>query len=139
MTTSPKKFGLSDDMPIPEKKLVYFRRRLQNRFHALILEAFMRQEKETGLNQKKLARRIRRKPEVINRWLSSAGNWELDTISDLLLGMDVDLDDPSFTALDELVRDAEQKSKRVQINGRTGPEHARSRRKAGGIRASAGL
>ena len=54
----------------------------------------MRQEKETGLNQKKLARRIRRKPEVINRWLSSAGNWELDTISDLLLGMDVDLDDP---------------------------------------------
>jgi hypothetical protein len=89
---------LSEDTPISEKKLLYFRRSLQNRFHDLIPKAFAEQEKATGFTQKKLARRIGRKPEGINRWLSSSGNWELDKIGDLLLGMDVDLDEPSFTA-----------------------------------------
>jgi hypothetical protein len=136
MTTSQKGSTLSDTGPISEKRLAYFRRRLQNRFHAVILKAFAQQEEENGLNQKELARRIRRKPEVVNRWLSAAANWELDTISDLLLGMEVDFDDPTFTPIKELVRQSKGKSRNGQRNGRSRPERIRSPRKIEGIRAS---
>jgi len=136
MTTSQKESTLSEKGPISEKRLAYFRRRLQNRFHAVILKAFAQQEGKNGLNQKELARRIRRKPEVVNRWLIAAGNWELDTISDLLLGMKVDIDDPTFTPIEELVRESKGKSGNGDRNGRSRPERIRSPRRIGGIRAS---
>ncbi len=114
MATSPRTYILSeivDDKPIPSKVLAYYRRRLQNRIHALVLEAFIQQEKNTGLSQQQLAARVSHRPEQINRWLSVAGNWTLNTVSDLLLGMLVDLDDPSVTPIRALLRDADQKKK----------------------------
>lgn len=109
MTTSQDLSVLSEiveDKPIPPRTLRYFRRVLQNRFHELVVRAFLEQEKREGLNQKQLARRIGRAPEQVNRWLNTAGNWELDTLSDLLLGMKVDLDDPTVTPIADLVRKA---------------------------------
>lgn len=94
-----------DDKPIPVKTLRYFRRLLQNRFHEAILQVYIDQERKVGLNQKQLARRIGRSPAQVNRWLNCAGNWTLNTISDLLLGMGMDLDDPSATPIADLVRD----------------------------------
>jgi hypothetical protein len=55
------------------------------------LSEFARQEREDKITKAELARRIGRKPEQITRWLGSSGNWTLDTISDLLLGMGLEL------------------------------------------------
>jgi hypothetical protein len=68
---------------IPAEKLIYFRSRLSNRFHALVLSEFSKLE----TNKAELARRIGRAPEQITRWLGSPGNWTFDTLSDLLLGL----------------------------------------------------
>jgi hypothetical protein len=73
---------------IPEEKLAYFRARFRNRFHAFVLSQFKRAEKEnTDFSKATLARKLGKKPEQITRWLGAPGNWELDTVSDLLLGM----------------------------------------------------
>jgi hypothetical protein len=55
------------------------------------LSEFARQESENETSRADLARRIGRKPEQITRWLGSPGNWTLDTVSDLLLGMGLEL------------------------------------------------
>lgn len=93
--------------PISARTRAFQRRRLQNRFHRFILKTFREQQRK-GLTQKQLAERIDSRPEQINRWLSIPGNLTLNTISDLLLGMAVDLDDPSATPLLELAREVEQ-------------------------------
>jgi hypothetical protein len=71
---------------IPEAKRVYFQTRLRNRLFNFILAKFA-SEQERGLTKAKLARRIGKPSEVINRWLGAPGNLTLDTISDLLLGI----------------------------------------------------
>jgi hypothetical protein len=70
--------------PIPVDKLAYFRRRLRLQLHELVLRTFDQQE---TLTKAELARRIGRAPEVVNRLLGGPGNWTLDTVSDLLIGM----------------------------------------------------
>lgn len=89
MTTSQTQSFLTEILegkPIPVGKLEYFRARLQSRLHQLVLTEYLRQE-DRGLRQVDLARRIGRKPEVVNRLLGAPGNWTLNTVSDLLLGM----------------------------------------------------
>jgi transcriptional regulator with XRE-family HTH domain len=95
--------------PISARTRAYYRRRLQNRIHRLILAAFREQQKQTGLNQKQLAERIDKHTSKINRWLGIPSNLTLETISDLLLGLGVDLDDPSVTPIADLVHEANQK------------------------------
>jgi hypothetical protein len=68
-----------------------------------VLKAFENQVATSNLKQNELAQRIRKGPDQINRWLGAPGNWTLDTISDLLLGIGVDLDDPSFTPIADLL------------------------------------
>lgn len=72
---------------IPQGKLAYFRARLSNNIHELVLSVFMRLERENKINKAELARRIGRKPEQVTRWLAAPGNWTFETFSDLLLGM----------------------------------------------------
>jgi hypothetical protein len=111
MPTSPLTSLLSElreSKPISPKRLAYYRRRFQNMFHRVILRVFREQQRETGLSQKELADRIGHRPEQINRWLGVPGNLTLNTISDLLLGMLVDLDEPSFTSLQQLAHEAEE-------------------------------
>ncbi|MGD0288336.1 MAG: hypothetical protein ABSC63_01610 [Candidatus Binataceae bacterium] len=94
MTTSQTQSFLTEILQgerIPVGKLEYFRARLQSRLHQLVLAEFLRQE-DRGLHQAELARRIGRKPEVVNRLLGAPGNWTLNTVSDLLLGMGVELE-----------------------------------------------
>jgi len=106
MLTSPKTSILSEiqtGKPISAKTRAFYRRRVRNLFHRLVLRAFREQEKKTGLTQKQLAERIDSSPAQINRWLGMPNNWTLNTISDLMLGMAVDLDDPSYTSIADLV------------------------------------
>jgi hypothetical protein len=75
-----------DGPPIPPAKLAYFQERLRGRIFDFILGIFLEQQ-ENGLTQAKLARRIGRKADVINRWLGAPSNLTVDTISDLLVGI----------------------------------------------------
>jgi len=104
---------ITNSKPISEKTRAFQRRRLQNRFYRFILKTFKEQQKN-GLTQKELAERIHSRPEQINRWLSIPGNLTLNTIADLLLGMGVDLDDPSSTPLTKLVEQAERPAEAVK-------------------------
>jgi transcriptional regulator with XRE-family HTH domain len=75
-----------DGPEVSEAKRVYFQRRLRGRLFDFIRDRFDSEE-ANGLTQAKLARRIGKSPEVINRWLSAPSNLTLDTISDLMIGI----------------------------------------------------
>jgi hypothetical protein len=72
---------------IPPGKLAYFQERTRNNLYDYVVTRFLQQEKERGLTRAKLARRIGKSPEIITRLLGAPGNWTIDTISDLLLGI----------------------------------------------------
>jgi hypothetical protein len=83
--------------PIPPEKLGYFRGRLSNRFHELVLDLFDELERAGKITRAALARRIGKAPEQVTRWLGAPGNWTLDTVSDLFLGMGYE---PALSATD---------------------------------------
>jgi hypothetical protein len=75
-----------DGAPISESTLVFLRERFRTRFFDFLMTRF-NSERACGLNKAKLARRIRKPPEVINRWLGAPSNLTLDSISDLMAGI----------------------------------------------------
>jgi hypothetical protein len=87
-----------DGPQIPLAKRAYFQERLRGRIFEFILGKFL-QEQKTGLNQAKLARRIGKTPDVINRWLGAPSNLTIDTISDLLLGIAAEELNPASSSL----------------------------------------
>lgn len=90
MTTSPSSSFLHEIVnyqEIPVGKLAYFRARLQDRIYDLIVREFIRKEDAGEMTRSNLAQRIKKDPAQISRLLSNPGNWTLDTISDLLLGV----------------------------------------------------
>jgi hypothetical protein len=84
-----------DGEPISESKLVYLQERLRGRFFDFLIERFENARNNSGLNQAKLARRIRKPPEVVNRWLGAPSNLTLDSMSDLLAG--IAAEEPDFS------------------------------------------
>jgi transcriptional regulator with XRE-family HTH domain len=73
---------------IPAGQRGYFQERLKGRVYSLIVGAFLKQQKlNPNLTQKDIAKRLDKRPEQINRWLSGPSNWTLETISDLLLAI----------------------------------------------------
>jgi transcriptional regulator with XRE-family HTH domain len=95
--------------PIPLRTRLLYRRRLQNQIQRMLRTAFRDEQKRTGLTQKELAERIGKDKSKVNQWLSIASNLTLETISDLLLGLGVDLDELSFTPFRNLVDEAAPK------------------------------
>jgi hypothetical protein len=83
--------GIAEGKPIPLSTLAYFRERLLNRFHSLLIQEYLRQNRLRKFTQTDFARRIGRKPEQINRWLAAGGNWTIETISDLFLALGAEL------------------------------------------------
>jgi hypothetical protein len=75
-----------DGPPIPESKRVYFQERFRGRMFDFLVGRFI-QEQRNGLTKAKLARRIGKSPEVVNRWLGAPSNLTSDSISDLLIGI----------------------------------------------------
>ncbi len=91
----------ADGEPISKSKLVYLQERLRGRFFDFLISKF-EEARDGGLNQAKLARRIRKSPEVINRWLSAPANLTLESISDLFAG--IAAEEPNFSSLSLLGR-----------------------------------
>jgi hypothetical protein len=77
---------------IPRRDRAYYRRRQQNRIHAAIASFFAEEAEAGRITKKKLADLIEKNPAQITRWLSEASNYESDTISDILLAMEAEMD-----------------------------------------------
>jgi hypothetical protein len=80
-----------DNAPIPIRTRAFYRARLRRVLHELVFREFRRREQAGQLNKAILARRLGKRPEQVTRWLGTPGNWTLDTVSDLLLGMGTDI------------------------------------------------
>lgn len=94
MTTFPSTwstFDSSHDERISAGHRAYFRARFRNRLHAAVLSCFMDASCQDGLTKATISRRLGKRPEQITRWLGAPGNWTLDSISDLLLAMNCEL------------------------------------------------
>ena len=97
MTTSAKTWSMnvnSNNVSLSKAEFAYFRSRLKNRIHDIVVNYYLQLQKEEGLTKAELARRLDTRPEQITRWLSAPGNWQLDTMSNLLLAMQAE---PDFT------------------------------------------
>jgi hypothetical protein len=57
-----------------------------------VLRCFLEASEEGGLTKAIVAKRLRKGPEQITRWLGAPGNWTLNTVSDLLLAMNCEVD-----------------------------------------------
>jgi hypothetical protein len=84
-TSLPTELAGSEPLSFAARE--YFRARLRNRLYDLVVRKYADKQRAGKISQRDLARRIRRRPEVINRLLASPGNWTLDTVSDLLLAV----------------------------------------------------
>jgi antitoxin HicB len=85
MSTS-QTIGLSEPVgaaKIQAGTLGYVCARNRQRQYDLVIEEF----KKSGLTQAELARRLGKSPEVISRLLARPGNWESNTLSELLFAI----------------------------------------------------
>lgn len=77
---------------IPERDLQYYRQRLKNKVHSDIAGLFNDEAERRGLTKKDIAERLSKDPAQITRWLTIPTNLTLDTLSDLFLAMEADLE-----------------------------------------------
>ena len=90
MTTSLKtwsSYGSDNDSTLNASDLSYFRAKTRKNVHNVVLQRFVELSDAGEMSRAKLADRLDVSRSQITRWLSSPGNWTLDTLSDLLLAM----------------------------------------------------
>lgn len=92
MTTYPEASLMKtiSDLPIDPADLAYERERLRNAFHEMVLRRFLKAKNTSGASKAIVARRLRKRPEQITRWLSGPGNWTIDTLADIMTAIDCD-------------------------------------------------
>lgn len=78
------------DEEIPKSTIRYFTRRFQHELHELVSSEVRRVLGEGLISQRKLANRLGKDAAQINRWLGAPGNWTLDTVAQLMVGVAVD-------------------------------------------------
>jgi transcriptional regulator with XRE-family HTH domain len=83
---------LKNHGPVPERDIQYYRQRHKNRVFEEIVAFFAEEAERRGITKKDIADRLRRDPAQITRWLSSPTNLTLDTISDILLALNAEMD-----------------------------------------------
>ena len=90
--------GFLSDEPLEPQHLGYLRARAQNKAHECVLEIFENEAEEHGITRAYIARRLKKRPEVIGRCLTAPGNWTLDTFAELLgsMGYEVEFRARSF-------------------------------------------
>lgn len=102
MITSPNQSFLAEiksDRPLSVGALAYLEGRLAYRLYDFVMRKFEEAEAERGLTQADLARRIRKRPEVVSRLLSTPGNWTIGTVSSLLAGISAEEFVPASTPI----------------------------------------
>jgi len=94
--------------------LGYVRARNRQRAYDLVV----RELKKSGITQAELARRLGKGQDAVSRLLSRPGNWELDTLSDLLFAISGSVprfsaDDPQSAASSAASRRAKSEPRKV--------------------------
>lgn len=74
------------------RDVAYYRQRQKNRVFTSLVEFFAQEAERRGVTKKQLAETLSKDPAQITRWLSAPSNFELDTLSDLLLALDAEMD-----------------------------------------------
>ena len=81
----------NEDSALSQRELGYFSGRLSTKVYQVVISEFMKRE-AAGFSKAKLARRIHKSPEVITRLFSGPGNWTMDTVSAVMLGLGFELE-----------------------------------------------
>jgi transcriptional regulator with XRE-family HTH domain len=84
--------GTSKISPLSDRDIFYYRQRTKNRVFEALTSFFADEAERRGISKKEIAESLRRDPAQISRWLSSPSNLTLDTISDLLLSLEAEMD-----------------------------------------------
>jgi hypothetical protein len=74
------------------RDVAYYRQRQKNEVFAALVAFFADEAKRRGISKKELATALSKDPSQITRWLSAPSNFELDTLSDILLAMDAEME-----------------------------------------------
>jgi transcriptional regulator with XRE-family HTH domain len=78
--------------PMKRRDVAYYRQRQKNRVFTSLVEFFAQEAERRGVTKKDLAESLSKDPSQITRWLSAPSNFELDTLSDLLLALGAEMD-----------------------------------------------
>lgn len=90
MTTfrkTPVKSEVAGDEPLSDYALGYLNERVRNSFYDYVLRRFHAAAERDGLTKARLAKRLGIAPARVSRLLGAPGNWTLDTVSELLVGI----------------------------------------------------
>ena len=83
--------NIVDSKKPSNRDIFLYRQRQKNEIFQAVVGYFAAQSEEFGLTKKEIALRLDKNPSQITRWFGEAGNWELDTISDLLIAMGAEM------------------------------------------------
>jgi Helix-turn-helix len=78
--------------PMKRRDVAYYRQRQKNHVFTALVEFFAEEAQRRGVTKKQLAETLSKDPSQITRWLSAPSNFELDTVSDLLLALGAEMD-----------------------------------------------
>jgi len=82
----------SKNRQLTDREIFYFRQRHRNRVFQSVAAFFAQEAQRQGLTKSDIAQALGKDRSQITRWFAGPGNWELDTISDLLLAMGAEMD-----------------------------------------------
>ena len=93
MTTfqAPSTENTSANEQLRQFDISYFQQRQRNRVFEQVIRHFAEKAESEHITKKHLAQKLGKDPSQITRWLAAPTNWTLDTISDLLLAMDAEM------------------------------------------------
>jgi hypothetical protein len=78
--------------PVSKRDIFYYRQRMKNRVFTELASFFATEAAQNHLTKREIANRLQCDPSLVTRWLSAPGNVTLETISDLLLALDAEMD-----------------------------------------------
>jgi hypothetical protein len=78
--------------PMKRRDVAYYRQRQKNRVFTQLVEFFAEEAERRGITKKELAEAIAKDPAQITRWFSAPSNFEMDTLSDILLALGAEMD-----------------------------------------------
>src|ERR1700738_617125 len=89
--------------PMKRRDVAYYRQRQKNRVFTALVEFFAQEAERRGVTKKQLAESLSKDPSQITRWLSAPSNFEIDTLSDILLALDAEMDHRIVRFSDRLI------------------------------------